>query len=324
MFINLGENSALDIVAKIILVVFALVFAVLFFFGLRFYSSDMTYQKALACSNRGDSINGLEKAIGLNPYRAEYKISLAKFALKEVSSELIKPQDEQDIEKIQEMTVLAINKAKEGNQINPNSVAVQETLGSVYRDIRLLAQGAEEWAVKAFEKAVLLEPTNPVLATELGKAYLYSSESGPSLSEESGKENLDKAISQFNRAIALKNNYWDAYCQLAIVLEREGRTKEAIKKLEELDRQSLISDSNFAEVIFQLGRLYYNDGQIDKAARQFQKVIAFSPNHSNAHYSLGVIYARKGKRDEALKEFEKVLELNPESEDVKAKIEELK
>lgn len=324
MNVDLNNNPGINIIAKIVLVVFALVFVILAFFGLRFYLADMDYQKALAGSNREDSINEFEKAIRLNPYRAEYKISLARVILKEVSSELAKPRDEQDIGKIQEMVDSAISEAKQASQISSNNVAAQETLGSVYRDIRFLAQGAEVWAVKVFEKAVSLEPTNPVLAVELGKAYLYLAESGSSISKETDEENFDQAINQFNRAITLKGDYWDAYRQLSIGFEIKGETEEVIKRLEELDKQSLISDPNFAEVIFQLGRLYYNTGRTDEAISQFQQVIMFFPNHSNAHYSLGVVYAKQGKRDEALKEFEKVLELNPESEDVKGKIEELR
>lgn len=324
MNINLNENPAINIIAKIILVVFALAFVILAFFGIRFYLANVAYQKALTCSNRNDSINGLEKAIKLNPYRSEYKISLARIILKEVSSELAKPRNEQDIGRIQKMVDSAVSEAKAASQISSNNVAVQETLGSVYRDIRFLAQGAEIWTVKSFEKAISLEPTNPVLTVELGKAHLYLAESGSSLSGETDEENLDEAINQFNRATKLKNDYWDAYCQLAIGLEAKGETKEAIKKLEEIDKQALISDPDFAEVIFQLGRLYYNTGRTDEAISRFQQVIKFFPNHSNAHYSLGVVYAKQGRRDEALKEFEKVLELNPESEDVKQKIEELR
>lgn len=78
------------------------------------------------------------------------------------------------------------------------------------------------------------------------------------------------------------------------------------------------------DVHFQLGRLYYNQDELDKAISEFKQVIILFPNHSNAHFSLGLAYERKGRRKSALREFEKVLELNPDNEEVKAKIKELK
>ena len=76
--------------------------------------------------------------------------------------------------------------------------------------------------------------------------------------------------------------------------------------------------------LFQLGRLYFNNNQIEEAISQFKKAIAIFPEYSNAHYSLATAYTVKGERELAIKEFEKVLELNPGNEDVLQKIQELK
>jgi len=78
------------------------------------------------------------------------------------------------------------------------------------------------------------------------------------------------------------------------------------------------------EVLFQLGRLYFNAKRIDDAIGQLEKVVNFMPNHSNALYSLGIAYKEKGEKEKAIKAFEKVLELNPGNEDVQAKLDELK
>jgi tetratricopeptide (TPR) repeat protein len=69
--------------------------------------------------------------------------------------------------------------------------------------------------------------------------------------------------------------------------------------------------------------LYFNDGQVDQAIEKFEKVVGFTPNHSNARYSLGVAYEAKGDDVKAIEQFEKVLEMNPGNEDVQSRISEL-
>ena len=74
------------------------------------------------------------------------------------------------------------------------------------------------------------------------------------------------------------------------------------------------------EILFHLGRLYFNDDKIDQAIVQFGKVVDLAPNHSNARYSLGVAYEAKGDTARAIAEFEKVLDMNPGNVDVQSRI----
>jgi len=70
-------------------------------------------------------------------------------------------------------------------------------------------------------------------------------------------------------------------------------------------------------VAFQLGLLYYNDKQYDKAQAEFERAIGLNENYSNARYFLGLIYDQAGKKDEAISQFEKIAKLNPDNEEVK-------
>ena len=96
--------------------------------------------------------------------------------------------------------------------------------------------------------------------------------------------------------------------------------EEAIRQIETLANTYSLN----VEVLFQLGRLYFNANRVDDAILQFQAVTILMPNHSNAHYSLGVAYQKKGQTSKAIQEFEKVLELNPENQDVQEKLEQLR
>jgi len=217
-----------------------------------------------------------------------------------------KPTAEQDSLALQATVAKAIDSAKAATVRGPGQVATWETLGMIYRDIRLVATGAVEWGIKSFEKAITLEPTNPVLHTELGKLL--------SINEP------EKAKEKFAKAITLKPDYLDAAIQSALIFEREDNLEEAIRKMEDLSLEFPFN----TEVLFQLGRLYFNANRIDEAISQLEKVVNFLPNHSNALYSLGIAYKEKGEKQKAISVFEKVLELNPGNQDVVKKLEELK
>ncbi|MDD5071619.1 MAG: tetratricopeptide repeat protein, partial [Patescibacteria group bacterium] len=187
----------------------------------------------------------------------------------------------------------------------PNCVAAWETLGTVYREIRFFTRGSEIWAAKAFSQASALEPSNPVIMTELGKVYLDA-------------DKLDEAEEALRKALELKNNYHEADFALARLYGQQGKAGEA---LEILDKLSLIYKDE--RIYYEQGRLYYNQGEIDKALDRFLAVIEINPEHANALYSIGLGLELKGEDKLALEYFKKVLELNPDNAEIKKKVEEM-
>jgi Flp pilus assembly protein TadD len=311
--ISFKDFPELSLVFSALLIVLGLVILGIYFFAGKFYLADINYKNAVGEKR----IERLEKATGLNPEQSQYKIVLSRAYLNEVLTEMQKPLDSRDQTAISLNVHRAITYGKGGQigrtyvkgatELSPNRVAAWETLGMIYRDIQGIATGALEWGIKSFEKAIALEPANPVLHTELGKLYLVANDK-------------ERARAEFEKAKELKSDYIDASIQLALLYEGENNLEEAVRQMESLARVYPFN----VEVLFQLGRLYFNNNQTEEAISQFERVINLMPNHSNAHYSLGVAYQKKGEKEKAIKEFEKVLELNPGSEDVQKKIEELK
>jgi len=279
----------------------------LYFFNIKSYLADMDYARAQQLSSSNERTQLLEKAVRLSPSSPQYRAVLARAYLSDVLAEMQKPQAEQDATKIQLLVATAINQARVATELAPKQVAMWETLGMIYREIKVVATGATEWGIKSFQEVTNLDPQNPVAFTELGKLYIISGDTG-------------KAKEEFVKAIAVKSDYADALIQQALLYEKEGDKASALQEMEKL----AVSYPLDSEIIFQLGRLYFNNNQITEAVAQFQRVIVLVPDHSNAHYSLGVAYASLGKKSLALQEFEKVLELNPNNQDVQAKIDQLK
>lgn len=270
-------------------------------------------------SDISQKINLQEKAVKFNSNSARYKTILANTYLRRAQQEIQKSQREQDqaiilnsfqnaISQLRGVEVRGI-KIKGAVQLSPNWIFPKESLAVLYRDLSFISGNlsAVDWSIKFFEKAIELEPVNPVLHTELGKLYFR-------------KKELGKAKEEFEKAINLKEDYLDAKVQLALVFEEEGNSEKAIEKLKEI----LAQNPSHIEANFQLGRVYFNKDELDSAILQFEKVLSIFPNHSNSLFSLALAYEKKGDKEKAISYLEKVLELNPDNLEVKKKLEELK
>lgn len=259
-----------------------------------------------AAVNGGNREASLIKAAELNPYRPDYKITLAKLYLNQALAEAGRTAAERDNNFIQTKISRALTTGKLAAAAAPASVQAQETLGMIYRDIGPLTAGAEPWAVKSFNQAFALEPTNPILAAELARAYFNDN-------------NQVKAEEYYRVSLELKPDYYGAQFGLAKTYLKQKKDVEALKLL-----NNLAELTNEPEVFYELGRYYYNRGEIDRAISEFTRVLNLAPIHANSLYSLGIAYEAKGDKVKALNYYEKVLELNPGNAEVEAKLNNLR
>ena len=80
---------------------------------------------------------------------------------------------------------------------------------------------------------------------------------------------------------------------------------------------------NHYENIVGGGRLYFNQGETDKAIAQFQNTLKINPNHLDSLYSMALALEKQRKRAEALTYIKKALALNPENQILEKKFEDL-
>lgn len=331
-----------------LLAAFLLLFTVSYYYLFQFYQAEAEYKNAilvqgkeLAKNNLSDqqisdvlnrSINELEKAAAKNPYRGNYKTYLSdvylfklNFTLKEESA---KNENERDNQHVALEIKSAIDFIKSAADLSPNNIIFQNKLADVYlvafRDLGV--SGADEWAIKKYEKAVELDPNNPALYVSLGNTYFLQYKKLKS------EDKIDQAISRFRKALELKKDYIDAGLGLSLSYEAKGDDQSAISALESLGSMERIEKAIAQGIVvsgakdldidaaFQLGRIYYNEEKISEAREIFEKVIKVSPGNSNAHYGLGLIYEKRGDKKKALEEYKFVLSMNPENADVAGKI----
>ena len=308
----------LGLIAGTVLIVIAIVVVGLFYMGGRFYLAEAKVIKALRTQR--ENIENLEEIVNLNPYRSNYRIFLSRGYLAWVLNEAQKKKEKQNVGLMRGYIASSIAQGKRATEISPNFVNTWENLGIIYRDLRLLTQGADKWAIESFKKALELEPNNPVLCAEIGK--IYAAKAVPKAKD--FQENITKAIEKFNRAVELKSDYLDPKIQLALTEEKKGDIDKAIKRLEEILVGQPLRDPLQIEALFQLGRLYFNSGKTDASINIFNGIVRLVPNHLNSHYALAIAYEKKKMFDKAVEELEIVLKLNPDNEVVKKRLEGLK
>ncbi|MFQ5795034.1 MAG: tetratricopeptide repeat protein [Candidatus Bipolaricaulia bacterium] len=56
-----------------------------------------------------------------------------------------------------------------------------------------------------------------------------------------------------------------------------------------------------AHIYYQLGNIYYDVGDLDRAEYAYKRAITTDPDHVNAHHNLGVIYRQQGRIAESIK-----------------------
>jgi len=117
---------------------------------------------------------------------------------------------------------------------------------------------------------------------------------------------LERAITDFERAIQLKPNYATAHHWLMFGRLALGHLDQAVeegKRALKLDPLSPIINADFAWT-------YFCARRFDKAERQARKTLEIDPQFFLAHYYLGEVLQFKGHLSEAIAEFQKAVDLN--------------
>lgn len=333
------KNRATAVVSYISLFLFSVLVVTLVFVNFQRYGADVTYAQAVRLDRVGGDIGEvvrlIDKAATFNRFEDIYFRNLASSYLLFINEQIQNtPQSEltttahQDF--IEALAGASVNAAKRSTDLSPSSVTNWMVLGSVYRELSPLTANASSFSVDAYEKASKLEPANPEVHTELGKAYFSAAQLQQQLlgSEDESLRNearrdmeqyLARAQGAFERAIELKVDYAPAHFQLALVLEVKGEIDDAIRKMELL----VVENDLDVGVHFQLGMLYMRRDQVSdlaRAQRSFERAIELVPGYANAHWFLASVYEKQGNNDRAIEEVLKVIQLDPENPLAKSRL----
>lgn len=212
------------------------IFAFLFLLGLSvllgFYAtaftvSDILFQNSLvaASNNSGTATYRLEmQAINTFGHRSAYyrifsqtNMALAN-SLLQLNSQNGGSPSAQTQQTAFTLIQQAITASKQATTISPASSIEWQNLASVYRALIGVGQNADAFAVAATQQAATLDPTNPQEYVALGGLYYQLGQ-------------YDSAIRQFQTAITLKQDYANAYYNLAHAYEQKQDYQNALSAL---------------------------------------------------------------------------------------------
>lgn len=118
---------------------------------------------------------------------------------------------------------------------------------------------------------------------------------------------LEGALAHYSAAVALAPNS-ERHFNLANTYRALGVPDSAIVHYEE----ALRLDPSFAPALNNLGGLYFEREQWDRAADCFVRSARVEPNQAEPHFNLGLVLERQGLRDRALLEYRQALRLAPD------------
>ena len=193
----------------------------------------------------------------------------------------------------------------------------------------LFAMHQDAQATKVLEEAVERYPTDDLLLSDLGNAYLRQGEIAQASSaleravranpERSESHNLlgvvavkqgDRATGEheFREALRSQPDFTEARDNLGNLLVEERGYAEAEFQFE----KAIEADADFAEAHHHLGRLLVLMDQLPRAVIELREAAQQEPNEPQVHEDLADVLAATGHAVEAMTEYERVLALRPD------------
>jgi tetratricopeptide (TPR) repeat protein len=116
---------------------------------------------------------------------------------------------------------------------------------------------------------------------------------------------FDKAIEDFDRAIALAPADHKAYTNRGMLFGKTGRFDKAIEDF----KKAIVLKPSDPEAYNNLGIVYAKAGLADKAFEQFNNAILLNQGQAMAYYNRGLLYFRTGGKERAAADFQKACAL---------------
>ena len=211
---------------------------------------ELKFREALAAANRNEGITtyyALLEAIERNPYEVRYRLlasqidialanSIAAQAAADSSTSEVKSDDTSEVSLGGEATPSARLTAQDQNNIliliqqavvegkaaiklDPENSALWQNLAAIYRGLVGVAGGAEDWALKSYQRAAELNPKDPSSWIGVGEIHFLSG-------------NFQGAAEAFREATRVSQDFARAHYNLAVAYNALGEPDRAIEALE--------------------------------------------------------------------------------------------
>jgi protein O-mannosyl-transferase len=118
---------------------------------------------------------------------------------------------------------------------------------------------------------------------------------------------MNGAIDEYGKAIALKADYTRAYSDRGIVFEELGDFKSALADY----KKAVYLDSTHADLFNYRGWAYFKTGDTALAFRDFRKSAQLNPRYAPVYNNMGWVYNQTGDTAAAMQYYNKAIEVDP-------------
>lgn len=225
--------------------------------------------------NPAKALKDIQHAVSLSPQNALYRFSLGEIAF------------------MNDSVTLAYNSFTEATKLKPDFTDAFIKLG----ELQMILHQHKE-SNETFDRVAELDASNATAFYFKGRNYAEL-------------KDTTQAIASYKKAVALNNDYYDAFIQLGNLYYQMGGGAN-LKLAEEYFTNAIRIKELSAEAIYARALVYYDAAMFDKAVRDYEKVIAIDPDDYRPYSGVGLINFNLDRYEDALTYFDKALTMNPE------------
>jgi predicted O-linked N-acetylglucosamine transferase (SPINDLY family) len=194
----------------------------------------------------------------------------------------------------------AIRSYSQALELRPNFAEVRANIGSMYFKMGRLPE-----AIAHYEQAIALNPDLAGAHWNLGKVYHKHG-------------NIEAAIACFKRTSELNPQLVgaDFHFNLGNRLFSQGKRNEAIESYE----KAIAIKPDWAEAYGNIGSAQSQQGNLDAAIAYYQKAVALKPELEVLHFNLANSFLQQYKYEEAITNYQNTLKIKPDWPEVHANL----
>ncbi|MEI7621829.1 MAG: hypothetical protein WCJ51_04840, partial [Candidatus Moraniibacteriota bacterium] len=272
----------------------------------------------VAAHTTDDSVQKMVKAINLYPNEARYYSRIGQEYMILANNEALKGKDQQDVALIQGYLDSAIMLSSKAKDLAPNDVATVEGLAQIYENSVSYVDKSADLAEQYYQRALELEPHNPVYYIKLGEMKIAKAASTQDAGEK--KQIIQESIGIFQKSVEEKKDYGTGYYYIAVASQAVGDLDKAIEAIKNAIASENGNINYFSALAGFLSQRATGD-DLAQAEQIYKAIIGKDDTQYNIHLALGLLYEKQKKNDQAIVEYKKVLTLLPiEGEEAKTQV----
>ena len=187
---------------------------------------ELKFREALAAANRNEGITtyyALLESIQRNPYEVRYRLLASQIDIALANSIAVAAGEEmttQDQNNILILIQQAVVEGKAAIKLDPKNALLWQNLAAIYRSLIGVAGGAEDWALKSYQRAAELNPSDPNPQLFVGEIHFLAG-------------NFQGAVDSFKEAVRVDPNFARAHYDLAVAYNALNEIDKAFEELRE-------------------------------------------------------------------------------------------